>query len=705
MTGKQPTDINHRLRKSCSEPVPVQKVLLATVISQPLLPSQVKRKEDEEGLGKSDYVGPRTAKVVAWVDNRDKTLASSSQDGSDPTVTQEPSWDPIANLSEELVSDRLRSLTDWSNDCQSVVEAPAAAPAPEKKPVVPEERAPSPLKNFFQIVQSRPLRRAFSPLGFSGVAVLEPGSGADVPPKKSWLPPCLRERVSPAATYCRGLVRRSLMLPMKKFAFHLAEIERRGDPAQDDVRVIHPFSCFRLYYVIFMIIVTILSLFITPVTMAFQDESNHFNAWIAINTLTDVFFLIDIFVNFKLGMFSEDQIFVMDPVKIKRRYLKTWFLPDLLSSVPLDIFWLLRLSAPHSDLTHRISKFTRLASVFRLLRIPKLARYFQEWEQLGTINVNYSELFYRIVCLFGITILMSHWNGCIQFFLASLQDFPENSWVAKGNLINQSLLEQYSVGVFRALSQMVGVGYGSSDPPKDLLEMWILIICIFSGSLVYVMILANVSAMVTNAEQATKKFREKIDHLTEYMAYRKLPPHLCKRIFDYYETRYQGKWFDEKEILNEISEPLKEEVQGHLCTNLVRKVPLFQDCDVNFVNAVIAGLHYELFLPDDVICQEGCFGDRMYFIEYGKVMVETKYFKKQLMDGDYFGEIAVLRKGFRVATVKALTLCSLYSLSAETFQEVFQAYPEMGEKVVNVAQKYLEQLQDYEETEQKETSA
>lgn len=42
------------------------------------------------------------------------------------------------------------------------------------------------------------------------------------------------------------------------------------------------------------------------------------------------------------------------------------------------------------------------------------------------------------------------------------------------------------------------------------------------------------------------------------MAYRKLPRDLRSRITDYFEHRYQGKFFDEDSILNELSEKLRE---------------------------------------------------------------------------------------------------------------------------------------------------
>lgn len=42
------------------------------------------------------------------------------------------------------------------------------------------------------------------------------------------------------------------------------------------------------------------------------------------------------------------------------------------------------------------------------------------------------------------------------------------------------------------------------------------------------------------------------------MSFHKLPADMRQKIHDYYEHRYQGKIFDEDNILNELNDPLKE---------------------------------------------------------------------------------------------------------------------------------------------------
>lgn len=60
-----------------------------------------------------------------------------------------------------------------------------------------------------------------------------------------------------------------------------------------------------------------------------------------------------------------------------------------------------------------------------------------------------------------------------------------------------------------------------------------------------------------------------LKQVEEYMAYRKLHRDLRTRITDYFEHRYQGKFFDEEMILGELSERLRE-VRTKLTLIIVR---------------------------------------------------------------------------------------------------------------------------------------
>ena len=113
---------------------------------------------------------------------------------------------------------------------------------------------------------------------------------------------------------------------------------------------------------------------------------------------------------------------------------------------------------------------------------------------------------------------------------------------------------------------------------------------------------------------------------------------------------HQGKFFDEKAILGELSDRLREDVINYNCRALVASVPFFVNADPAFVSEVVTKLQYEVFQPGrgvfkeisnpllapqcyihlrlrffdhhdsgDTIIKEGTIGTKMYFIQEGIV--------------------------------------------------------------------------------------
>ena len=161
------------------------------------------------------------------------------------------------------------------------------------------------------------------------------------------------------------------------------------------------------------------------------------------------------------------------------------------------------------------------------------------------------------------------------------------------------------------------------------------------------------------------------------MAYRKLPRDMRGRISEYFEHRFQGKFFDEEQILGELSEKLKEDVINYNCRSLVAAVPFFTNAEPEFVSSVVTKLKYEVFQPGDIVIKEGTIGSKMYFIQEGivDIVMGNGETATSLSDGSYFGEICLLTNARRVASVRAETYCNLFSLSVDQFNAVLDMYP------------------------------
>ncbi|KAF0043443.1 hypothetical protein F2P81_004780 [Scophthalmus maximus] len=137
-----------------------------------------------------------------------------------------------------------------------------------------------------------------------------------------------------------------------------------------------------------MLLLMVGNLIIIPVGITFfKDE--HTPPWIVFNVVSDTFFLMDLVLNFRTGIVKEDNTeIILDPQQIKIKYLRSWFVVDFISSIPVDYIFLIVETRIDSDFYKtaralRIVRFTKILSLLRLLRLSRLIRYIHQWEELA----------------------------------------------------------------------------------------------------------------------------------------------------------------------------------------------------------------------------------------------------------------------------------------------------------------------------------
>ncbi|VDP77058.1 unnamed protein product [Echinostoma caproni] len=339
--------------------------------------------------------------------------------------------------------------------------------------------------------------------------------------------------------------------------------------------------------------------------------------------------------------------------------------------------------------TLRILRLAKLLSMLRLLRLTRLVRYVSQWEEFLNIASKFMGIFNLVLLM----LLLGHWNACLQYLIPMLMEFPPDSWVKRCKLENADWFQQYTWALFKAMSHMLSIGYGRF-PPISIGDAWITIVSMMSGATCYALFVGHAAALIQSFDTSKRLYREKFKQVEEYMAYRKLPRALRQRIANYYEHRYQGKMFDEAQILNEFSECLREQIINYNCRALVAAVPFFTYADQDFVSEVVTKLKFEVFQPGDLIIKEGTMGNKMYFIQEGIVDIITKdgEVATSLSDGSYFGEICLLTNARRVASVKAVVYSNLYSLDRESFLSVLDNYPLMRRTMESVAAERLSKI-------------
>ena len=119
--------------------------------------------------------------------------------------------------------------------------------------------------------------------------------------------------------------------------------------------------------------------------------------------------------------------------------------------------------------------------------------------------------------------------------------------------------------------------------------------------------------------------------------------------------------------------------------SMVAKAPLFATLDASTIAEIMRYLRAQSLPAGALVVRRGEPAHSMYFIAAGEVEVELPSGPVRLGEGQFFGEIALLRKTRRTANVRAATPIKLLILDAFDLHVFTQRNPEIGRHIEAVA--------------------
>jgi CRP/FNR family cyclic AMP-dependent transcriptional regulator len=112
---------------------------------------------------------------------------------------------------------------------------------------------------------------------------------------------------------------------------------------------------------------------------------------------------------------------------------------------------------------------------------------------------------------------------------------------------------------------------------------------------------------------------------------------------------------------------------------LIRGVPLFAEADEKFIDRLAGEFIERTYASGETIAGEGETGRTFVVIESGEATVTVHGNEvRKLGPGDSFGEMALIDKSARSATVKADTEVHGYQLPVWSFRPIVESHPEMA---------------------------
>ncbi|KAI9338801.1 cyclic nucleotide-binding-like protein [Obelidium mucronatum] len=271
-----------------------------------------------------------------------------------------------------------------------------------------------------------------------------------------------------------------------------------------------------------------------------------------------------------------------------------------------------------------------------------------------------------------------HYNACAIFYSGEIHDFFGWTllWMKRENA---SFWESYIFCFMLAVGNM----FPMSFKPQTLVEQFAAIIFSFVGAGLYAVLVGYISSAAMSIDNSGRIYNQKMEELVDYIKWRKLNDETKDKLVQYYETKYRGKYFEEDELLGDMNEALRTEISLQNTRELIYKVPFLRR-EMNdhrneiFYSRIASVLHVRYYIPGDCVTKQGESGTEMFFVLSGKLDVLIDGNRQvSLYDGAYFGEVALITRALRTATVQARMPSVLYRLTYQDFHSVISEFPDM----------------------------
>ncbi|KAJ3307739.1 hypothetical protein HDU76_004412 [Blyttiomyces sp. JEL0837] len=294
-------------------------------------------------------------------------------------------------------------------------------------------------------------------------------------------------------------------------------------------------------------------------------------------------------------------------------------------------------------------------------------------------------------------------EACAIFYVGRITGFEywNNVFVDKQamDVYTADIWTRYTWSVFQA----VGNTFPMNFRPETVLEQWLTIIYILSGAVLYATFVGSLSSAAVALDASGRLYEQKMDELTDYLNFKCVGPETRKKLVQYYEVKYRGKFFEESNLLAGMNDSLRTELSVHNCRQLIEKVPFLRrqehdNKDSLFFGKVASSLVACYYVKNDYVVRQGELGNDMYFIQSGSLDIVVNGTKvTTFTEGHFFGEVALIANIPRTASVRAHTASILYRLSRTDFDAILMEFDDMRLRIDRIYQERMAKVRQEQE--------
>eukprot|EP01043_Picozoa_sp_COSAG02_P029200 COSAG02_NODE_1806_length_10867_cov_7.575130_5_plen_748_part_01 len=413
---------------------------------------------------------------------------------------------------------------------------------------------------------------------------------------------------------------------------------------------------------------------VVPFRIGFDEEAkpSHWIFWWEV--LVDLYFWLDIVMNFRTGHYDENNELVVDQRKVCKKYLQGWFVLDFISVLPVTYIGY----AMNGHGSAETGGELKLMKVFRMLRLAKLLRL-ARLKRLVRRLVDQYEIFAkasRLTSIMLAIVFFAHLVACAWHLAGSSgeqeigtdrstgEKVKLQPWVTRqyGGIgdgstehpdfekgLRVSVATRYLDAAYYSVTTLTTVGYGDRLPSTNM-EKVISILCELAGSMIFGIIAGALSAVAMSESMTRAETKEKISQLDELMQQKNVPAAMRVEL-----SNQMSYWFDKKSVFDEdvllsyLPPRQRKDLLAVIYKPFLMQCPLMQHLEWRVLSRLCLMMRPYFAVVNDVIFAEADIGEEMYLVVRGSIKLSSTRFpaynSRLWEDGAFFGELPLLNCG------------------------------------------------------------
>lgn len=459
----------------------------------------------------------------------------------------------------------------------------------------------------------------------------------------------------------------------------------------------YPSSMHRVAWDITGTLLIVYDVVVLPLKLFELEETAFINT---MDWLTLLFWTADIVASFLVG-YIDKGITVMDPKKIARHYLRTWFFID---SIIVFLDWGFKVVKETDSGVGigRILRFLRIARTVRLIRLFKLKRMYiaiQDHIQsdVAVIAVDIAKLILSV-------LMLAHFISCLWYHLGANppSGAGDIGWI--GPWKGDSKTHLYTISLEWALTKLL---LESIDVHPVNIEERTCSICVaIFGMIVFTSVVSKLTSSMVSLQSMRGDTSRQFWLLRRYFKERSVPKELATRIQRYLEHACQEQEHHVQEmnipILQLLSAQLSDELQYQFHNQELSIHPLF--CHISWTSDITMHRLSKLALSrirmarNDSLMHAGEVSESMYIVVSGSLSYKNLRLhwvssaETNVQKGDWICEPSLWVLWIHLGNTHATTEAEVLALNAKVFRQVMRTNLRVWQLTATYAAHYVGRL-------------